>query len=87
MRIINSLKTHLKEQYNFAEQDIIIFTYAIEKRFLFQKHYTIKQVMPDMRKPRYDHEKPVRIKIKLIAQRDYQQVWEWLNEYKNRKNK
>ena len=87
MKIINTLKTHLQEQYNFATQDIIIFTYAIEKRFLFWKYYTIKQVMPDMRKPYYDHEKPVNVKIKLTAQRDYQQMWEWLNEYKDRNNK
>ena len=87
MKIINSLKTRLQEQYNFAKQDIIIFTYAIEKRFLFWKYYIIKQVMPDMRNPVYDHEKPVKIKIKLTAQRDYQQMWEWLNEYKDRNNK
>ena len=87
MKIINSLKTRLREQYNFVEQDIIIFTYVIEKRFLFWKYHTIKQVMPDMRKPIYDHEQPVTIKIKLTAQRDYQQMWEWLNEYKNRNKK
>ncbi len=84
MRIINSLKTRLQEQYNFAKQDIIIFTYVIEKRFLFWKYYKIKQVMPDMRKPIYDHEKPVKIKIRLTAQRDYQQMWEWLTDYKSR---
>ena len=83
MKIINTLKTHLREQYNFVEQDIIIFTYVIEKIFLFWRYYTIKQVMPDMRKPIYDHEKPVKIKIRLTAQRDFQQMWEWLNEYKN----
>ena len=87
MKIINSLKTRLQEQYNFVQQDIIIFTYAIEKRFLFWKYHNIKQVMPDMRKPIYDHERPVMIKIKLTAQRDYQQMWEWLNEYKDRNNK
>ena len=87
MKIINSLKTGLQEHHNFAKQDIIIFTYAIEKRFLFWKYYTIKQVMPDMRKPIYDHEKPVKIKIKLTAQRDFQQMWEWLNEYKDRNNR
>ena len=87
MKIINSLKTRLQEQYNFVQQDIIIFTYIIEKRFLFWKYYKIKQIMPDMRKPYYDHEKPVNVKIKLTAQRDYQQMWEWLNEYKDRNNK
>lgn len=87
MKIINSLKTRLQEQYNFVQQDIIIFTYVIEKRFLFWKYYTIKQVMPDMRNPVYDHEKSVKIKIKLTAQRDYQQMWEWLNEYKDRNNR
>ena len=84
MRIINTLKTHLQEQYNFVEQDITIFTYVIEKRFLFCKYYTIKQVLPDMRKPIYDHEQPVKIKIRLTAQRDYQQMWEWLTDYKSR---
>ena len=87
MKIINSLKTHLKELYQFKEQDITIFTYAIEKRFLFWKYYKIKQIMPDMRRPIYEHELAVKIKIKLTAQRDYQQMWEWLNEYKDRKNK
>lgn len=84
MRIINSLKTHFKEQYCFVIQDITIFTYAIEKRFLFWKYYTIKQVMPDMRKPIYDHEKATVVKLKLIAQRDYQQMWEWLTDYKSK---
>ena len=87
MKIINSLKTRLQEQYNFVQQDIIIFTYIIEKRFLFWKYYKIKQIMPDMRKPIYDHEHAVKIKIKLTAQRDYQQMWEWLNEYKDRNNR
>ena len=84
MKIINTLKTHLQERYNFDEQDITIFTYAIEKRFLFWKYYVIKQVMPDIRRPIYDHEKPVKIRIRLTAQRDYQQMWEWLTDYKNR---
>lgn len=84
MRIINTLKTHLQEQYNFVEQDITIFTYVIEKRFLFWKYYNIMQVMPDVRNPIYDHEKATLIKLKLTAQRDYQQMWEWLTDYKSR---
>ena len=87
MKIINSLKTHLKEPYQFQEQDMTIFTYIIEKLFLLLKYYKIKQIMPDMRKPVYDHEQAVKIKIRLTAQRDYQQMWEWLNEYKDRNNK
>ena len=87
MKIINSLKTHLKELYQFKEQDMTIFTYIIEKKFLFWKYYKIKQVMPDVRKPVYDHEFPTSMKVKLTAQRDYQQMWEWLNEYKDRNNR
>ena len=87
MKIIDTLKTHLKEPYQFKEQDMTIFTYIIEKKFLFWKYYKIKQIMPDVRKPVYDHEFPTAMKVKLTAQRDYQQMWEWLNEYKNRNNK
>ena len=83
----NDYEDYLKWLQKICDKmDMTIFTYAIEKRFLFWKYYTIKQVMPDVRKPVYDHEFPTAMKAKLTAQRDYQQMWEWLNEYKDRNN-
>lgn len=84
MKIINSLKTHLKEQYAFNEQDIIMYTYVIEDRILFWKYRRIIQVWPNLSKAVYDHEKATIVKLKLIAQRDYQQMWEWLTDYESK---
>lgn len=84
MRIINSLKTHLKEQYAFKEQNIIMYTYVIEDRILFWKYRRIIQVWPNLSKAVYEHEKATIVKLKLVAQRDYQQMWEWLTDYKSR---
>lgn len=38
-----------------------------------------------MRKPIYDFEKDTIEEVKLLAQRDYQQMWEIMVDYKNKK--
>jgi hypothetical protein len=38
-----------------------------------------------MRRPVYDVERDTVLKVKLLAQRDYQQMWEIMVDYKNKK--
>lgn len=83
MKILHKLKTTFKDQYSFGERTLEILTYVVEKRFLFWKYYRIVQVLPDLKKPVFDHEHSTITNIRLVAQRDYQQMWEKLVEYKN----
>ena len=76
MKILNSIKTHLDIYYRFSDQTVVIYTYLIEKEFLFWKWRVIKQILPNLPKPYYDCDKTSMIKIKLTAQRDYQMLWE-----------
>ena len=86
MKIVNRLKSTIKCPYGHRlhSHDLEILTYLIERRFLWWKFYSIKQVLPDMRKPIYDFEKDTIEEVKLLAQRDYQQMWEIMVDYKNR---
>ena len=61
-----------------------MYTYVIEDRILFWKYRRIIQVWPNLSKAVYDHEKATIVKLKLIAQRDYQQMWEWLTDYESK---
>ena len=87
MKIVNRLKSTIKCPYGHRlhSHDLEILTYLIERRFLWWKFYSIKQVLPDMRKPIYDFEKDTIEEVKLLAQRDYQQMWEIMVDYKNKK--
>jgi len=87
MKIVNRLKSTIKCPYGYKlhSYELGILTYLIERRFLWWKYYRIKQVLPDMRKPIFDFEKDTIIEVKLLAQRDYQQMWEIMVDYKNKK--
>lgn len=76
MRILNSIKTNIDIYYRFSNQKAVIYTYLIERRFLWWKWRNIKQILPDLPKPYYDCDKTAMIQIKLTAQRDYQMMWE-----------
>ena len=76
MKILNSIKTHLDVYHRFSNQTVTIYTYLIEKEFLFWKWRVIKQILPDLPKPYYDCDHVTMTKIKLTAQRDYQMLWE-----------
>ena len=76
MKILQSIKTNLNVYYRFSDQTVTIYTYLIEKEFLFWRWRVIKQVLPDLPKPYYDCDKIAMTKIKLTAQRDYQMMWE-----------
>lgn len=86
MKIVNRLKSTINCPYGHKlhSHDLAILTYLIERRFLWWTYYRIKQVLPDMRKPIFDFEKDTVIEVKLLAQRDYQQMWEIMVDYKNR---
>ena len=86
MKIVNRLKSTIKSPYGYRlhAYEFQIVTYLIERKFLWWKYYRIKQVLPDLRKPIYDIEKDTIIEVKLLAQRDYQQMWEIMVDYKNR---
>lgn len=86
MKIVNTLKSRIKSPYGYRlhAYELEIVTYLLEKKFLWWKYYRIKQVLPDLRKPIYDVEKDTIIEVRLLAQRDYQQMWEIMVDYKNR---
>lgn len=86
MKIVNRLKSSIRRSYGYRlnAYEFQIVTYLIERKFLWWKYYRIKQVLPDLRKPIYDVEKDTIIEVKLLAQRDYQQMWEIMVDYKNR---
>jgi hypothetical protein len=86
MKIVNRLESTIKCPYGHRlySHDLDILTYLTERKFLWWKYYSIKQVLPDLRKPIFDFEKDTIEEVKLLAQRDYQQMWEIKVSYKNR---